>query len=210
MKKRSLEDNPWRLATNALVATALMLVAAIALVFAARWFDQETSNEEKKAKAALQASHLSLTNTQSDRERLEKNLLLFSELKKNNFTANPDRLRLVEALQLAAQSVPYTAVEWEIKPDEKLKTLIDDKTSTPVAQLMRVPIKLTAFTVHEAEWLTFLSQLQSSAIGYLSADSCAYDKKDINVDKGTIPSLDVVCRLSLLYTSALEKSPKAP
>ena len=202
--------NIWRMAAKPLVLGAIMLVVASAIGGGASWLAQSIALEQSKAQAALVAANQSLKNTQSDRARLEENLQMFGKLKQSRFAAAPDRLVMLETLEAASQNMRKSTLVWELGAQEKLKTLTDDKTGETVAQLVRVPMKLSASAVHEEEWVNLLTRLQGSGAGYFTTDNCIYDRKVLVHRSASVPSVDVRCDLSWLYVVAEGAAPKPP
>ncbi len=205
-KPRSL----WRMAARPLVLGAIMLVVAAALAGGANWLAQNISLEQGKAQAALDAANQSLQNTQSDRARLEENLQMFGKLKQSRFAAAPDRLAMLETLETASQDMRKSTLAWELGAQQKLKPLTDDKSGETVAQLVRVPMKLSASAIHEEEWLGLLARLQGSGAGYFTTDQCVYERRMLVRLSGSVPSVDVRCELSWLYVVAEGAAPKPP
>ncbi|MHB1201072.1 MAG: hypothetical protein ACYCZ6_16255, partial [Polaromonas sp.] len=175
---------------------------AAALAAGAVWLAQNGTLAQSSAQADLQAAEQALQSTQSDRARLEENLQLFDRLKQLRFVQVPDRLALLEALEAAADDLRQSTLTWELGPQETLKTLNDDQTGTPVAQLVRVPMKLSTSGVHEQEWLALLARLQRSGAGSFTTDDCVYEQKPFSKGGATVPALGVVCNLSWLYVVA--------
>lgn len=202
--------NPWRLSSRPLIAAAAMGVAAAALTGGASWFAKTIALEQGQAQARLLAAKEALQKTQADRARLEENLPRFDQLKQARFTQVPDRLLMLETLENAAKALHPSALEWELGPQENLKKLNDDKTGGGVAQLVRVPMKLTVSGVHEEEWLALLGRLQNSGAGYFTADSCVYERQIFTHAKTSVPAVNVLCNLSWLYVLADGATPKTP
>ena len=202
--------NIWRMAAKPLVLGAIMLVVASAIGGGASWLAQSIALEQSKAQAALDAANQSLQNMQSDRARLEENLQMFGKLKQSRFAAAPDRLAMLETLEAASQNMRKSTLVWELGAQEKLKALTDDKTGETVAQLVRVPMKLSASAVHEEEWVNLLARLQGSGAGYFTTDNCVYDRKVLVRLSASVPSVDVRCDLSWLYVVAEGAAPKSP
>lgn len=200
----------WRMAARPLVFGAVMCVAAAAIAGGASWLAGSIAQEAAQAQAALNAANQSLENTQSDRARLEENLQMFGKLKDSRFAHTPDRLAMLEALQAAAADLRRSTLVWELGAQEKLKPLTDDKGGEVVAQLVRVPMKLGANTIHEEEWLRLLSRLQGSGAGYFTLDTCVYERKVLIKVGISAPAVDVKCSLSWLYVVAEGAAPKAP
>lgn len=200
----------WRMSRARLIGAALMCIAAAALVAGTQWLAKITTLEQSQAQTTLQAAELALQNTQSDRARLEENLQLFGTLGQTRFARAPDRMAILEALELAGRDLRRKEVVWELAPQEKIKTLNDDKTGTPVAQLVRVTMKLGASNVHEDEWLTLLAALQGKGGGYFTTDSCVYDKGSFSFADAVMPAVAVTCTLSWLYVVPEPAAPKTP
>lgn len=200
----------WRLAARPLIGSAVMCVAAVAVAGGANWLAQQISLEQSKAQAVLNAANLSLENTQSDRARLEENLQMFSKLKQSRFAHAPDRLAILEALQGAARDLTKTPVAWELGAEEKLRPLTDDKTGDTVAQLVRVPMKLSAVGIHEDEWMALLARLQGGEAGYFTPDECIYERKVFSRFGKFLPAVDATCNLSWLYVKAEAATSKPP
>ena len=210
MNDQTKPRSAWRIAFRPLIAAGVMCAVAGVLAGGASWLAKSITREQSQAQAELLAAEQALNNTQTDRARLEENLQMFGELKQSHFAEAPDRLGLLEALERAAKDFRQTAVEWELGPQEKLKTLNDDKTGGAVAQLMRVPMKLSADGVHEEEWFSLLARLQGSGAGYFTADSCVYERKTFTRAYTSVPAVNVLCGLSWLYVVAEDAAPKAP
>lgn len=194
--------SPWRIASRSLIVGAALGIAAAALAAGAHWLAKNSALEQGRAQADLQAAEQALQNTQSDRARLEENLLLFGKLKQARFVQAPDRLALLEALEAAAGNLRQSPLAWELGPQETLRPLNDDKTGEAVAQLVRVPMKLGADGVHEQEWLALLARLQGSGAGIFATDGCVYEQKTFTRGGTSAPALAVVCNLSWLYVVA--------
>lgn len=199
----------WRMAARPLMAGVLMCAAAVALAGGAHWLAQSIAVEQNKAQAALNAANQSLENTQTDRARLEENLQMFDRLKQSRFAQAPDRLVMLEVLEASATGLGKRPLVWELGVQENIKSLKDDKSGEVVAQLVRVPMKLGASTIHEEEWLQLLGRLQGGGAGYFMPDSCVYEKKVIAGVGTSTSAVDVQCSLSWLYVAA-EAAPKAP
>ena len=210
MTKTPKPRSAWHKAAKAIAFSALMCAVAIGMVVAAQWFEKDVNREQAKAQAAMSASNAALQNTQSDRTRLEDNLQLFSKLQATRFTQAPDRLRLIEAMEQATKNMQKNALEWEIKPQEKIKVLNDDKTNTPVAQLVRVRMQLRANGVHEEEWLALMNQLRDSGAGYYAIDSCVYELKPYSRAYAVVPAVNTICQLSWIYAVADGPALKLP
>lgn len=202
--------NVWRMAARPLVLGAIMCTVAAVIAGSASWLAQNIALEQTKAQAVLDAANLSLENTQSDRARLEENLQMFGKLKQSHFAYTPDRLAMLESLEAAAGDLRKSTLVWELGAQEKLKPLNDDKTGEAVAHLVRVPMKLSANTIHEEEWLQLLARLQGSSAGYFTTDSCTYLGKTLILGEKSTPAVDAQCKLSWLYVVAQGTAPKAP
>ena len=200
----------WFLLRGRLITAAVMCVLAVALAATASWVSTTMVPEQDRAQEVLVAAVRALENTQSDRTRLEQNLQLFDSLKKSPFSRMPDRMLLLEALENAARDLYPSDITWELRPQELLKPLNDDKTGAVVAQLFRVPMKLNASGVHENEWLGLLTRLQGSSAGYFRVDACTYEKKEFRSLDKAIPAVNVTCNLSWLYAVAASSAPKTP
>lgn len=200
----------WRMAARPLVLGAIMLVVAAAIAGGASWLAQSIALEQSQAQTALDAANQSLQNTQSDRTRLEENLQMFGKLKQSRFASAPDRLAILETLEAASQGLRKSTLVWELGAQQKIKALTDDKTGETVAQLVRVPMKISASTIHEEEWLNLLARLQAAGAGHFTTDSCVYDRKMLVRVSGSAPSVDVRCDLSWLYVVAEGLSTKPP
>lgn len=200
----------WRLAARPLVLGALMCAVAAGIAGGARQLAQNIAVEKSKAQAALDAANQSLQNTQSDRARLEDNLQMFGKLQQSRFAAAPDRLAILEALETAARDLRKSALVWELGAQEKLKPLTDDKTGVTVAQLVRIPMKLSAVGIHEDEWLSLLARLYGGGAGHFTTDSCTYLAKTFNAGDRSAPAVDAQCNLSWLYVVVEGAAPKAP
>jgi len=200
----------WRMAARPLALCAIMCTVAATLVGGASWLAGSVALEQGKAQAALDAANLSLENTQSDRARLEENLQMFGKLKQSRFAHAPDRLAMLEALEVAARDLHKSTLVWELGAQEKLKPLNDDKTGEAVAHLVRVPMKLGVSGVHEEEWISLLARLQGGNAGYFTADSCVYEQKIFASAGRSAPAVDVRCELSWLYVVAEGAAPKTP
>lgn len=190
------------MALGALMAGAALCIVAAALVAGALWLAKESALAQSSAQADLQAAEQALQNTQSDRARLEENLQLFGKLRQARFVQAPDRLALLEALEAAAGELRQSTLAWELGPQETLKALNDDQTGAPVAQLVRVPMKLSTSGVHEQEWLALLARLQGRGAGTFTTDDCVYEKNIFSRGGASAPALGVVCHLSWLYVLA--------
>ncbi|WP_372824742.1 hypothetical protein [Polaromonas sp.] len=200
----------WQMAAKPLMWSGAMCAVAAAIAGGANWMARNISLEQSNAQAALGAANLSLENTQSDRARLEENLQMFGKLKQSRFAHTPDRLAMLETLEVAAADLRKSTLVWELGAQEKLKALTDDKTGETVAQLVRVPMKLSASAIHEEEWLNLLARLHGSGTGYFTTDNCVYERKAL-VGIGVLaPAVDVKCSLSWLYVVAEGVAPKAP
>ena len=200
----------WRMAARPLVLGAIMLAMAAVIAGGASWLAQNVALEQAKAQAALDAANQSLQNTQSDRARLEENLQMFGKLKQSRFAAAPERLVMLETLEAASQDMRKSTLVWELGAQEKLKPLADDKSGETVAQLVRVPMKLSASAIHEEEWLRLLARLQGSGAGHFTSDNCVYDQRILIRLSASVPSVDVKCELSWLYVVAEGAPPKPP
>ncbi len=200
----------WRMAAKPLMLGALMCMTALAMAGGAHWLAQNIVIEQAKAQAALTAANQSLENTQSDRARLEENLQMFDKLKRSRFAQAPDRLAMLEVLETSASDFGKRPLVWELGVQENIKALSDDKSGEVVAQLVRVPMKLSASTVHEEEWLRLLGRLQGGGAGFFMPDSCVYEKKIIAGVGTSTAAVDVQCSLSWLYVFPETTPPKAP
>lgn len=200
----------WQMAARPLMAGAAMCVVAAAIAGGANWLAQRIALEQGQAQAALDAANLSLENTQSDRARLEENLQLFGKLRQSSFVHKPDRLAMLEALETAARDLKKGTLLWELGVEEKLKPLNDDKTGEPVAQLVRVPMKLSTGGVHEEEWNNLLGRLQRAGAGYFTTDTCSYTSMNFNAANKSVPAVNIQCQLSWLYVVTQGDSPKTP
>jgi type II secretory pathway pseudopilin PulG len=187
------------MAQKHLLIAGVMIAIAAALVFGASWLTKDQAQKQISAKEALNVANASLQNTQSDRTRLEENLQRFVELKKSRFTKLPDRLALLEAIETAGKALPTSTLEWELGAQVKVMALNDELTGTAVAQLLRIPMKLSVSGIHEEEWFAFLAQLPNADAGYFLTDSCIYDRKAYSRASAVVPSLGAVCNLSWLY-----------
>jgi hypothetical protein len=192
----------WRMALMPLMGGVLMCAVAATLAVGVSWLADNTASEQSKAQAALLAAQQSLQNTQLDMARLEDNLQTYDKLKQSRFLGVPDRLSLLEALEAAAKESRQSAFDWELGPQEKMKVLIDTKTGAAVAQLVRIPMKLTANGIHEEEWLQLLVRLQASGAGSFVTNTCAYDPDSYSTARGAAPAVKVACDLSWLYVVA--------
>lgn len=200
----------WEMAAKSLVAGVVMCIVALTIAGGANWLAQTIALEQGNAKAALDAANLSLQNTQSDRARLEENLQMFDKLKQSRFAHTPDRLAMLEALEVAAADLRKSTLVWELGAQEKLKPLTDDKSGEAVAQLVRISMKLGANTTHEEEWVRLLSRLQGSGAGYFTLDGCLYERKVLVGIDTSAPAVDVKCSLSWLYVVPESTTPKPP
>ena len=200
----------WRMAARPLVLGALMCTVAAGIAGGASWLAENSALEKRKAQAALDAANLSLRNTQSDRARLEENLQMFGKLQQSRFVQAPDRLAMLEALETAARDLRKNTLVWELGAQEKIKPLTDDKTGVTVAQLVRVPMKLSASGIHEEEWNSMLARLYRGGAGYFTTDSCTYVAKTFNAGDKSGAAVDAQCNLSWLYVVMEGAAPKAP
>ena len=200
----------WRMAARPLVLGALMCIVAVGIAGGASWLAENIALEKRKAQAALDAANLSLQNTQSDRARLEENLQMFGKLQQSRFVQAPDRLAMLEALETSARDLRKNTLAWELGAQEKIKPLTDDKTGGTVAQLVRVPMKLSASGIHEEEWISLLARLYRGGAGYFTADSCTYVAKAFNAGDKSGAAVDAQCNLSWLYVVREGAAPKAP
>lgn len=200
----------WAQSRWQLLGATLMGVTAVALAATAIWLADTTAIEQNRAQATLSAAQEALQNTQSDRSRLEDNLQLFDTLKRSHFSHMPDRLGILDTLEAAGRDMRGKEVTWELGPQEKIKPLNDDKTGVAVAQLVRIPMKLSASRVHEQEWLGFLARLQNKGAGYYTTDACLYDKSKITVNDTPVVALNVACSLSWLYVVADTPAARTP
>lgn len=210
MSEPTKPSSAWKQATKGLLIGAAMCVVAVAIALAANYWARGVAAEQIQSQAAMQAASQALQNTQTDRTRLEENLQVFRTLKMSRFAKSPDRLRLIEALESAGRNLQQSTVEWSLAPQETLKTLNDDATGTPVAKLVRVPMRLSARGIHEEEWLDLLTRLPGSDIGYFTTDDCTYDRRTFAVGSTTVPALDVECNLSWLYVVPEVATAKTP
>jgi hypothetical protein len=199
-----------RLASRSIFMAGIACVVAVGVVIGVRMVDTNITIEQQQSAAELAAAELALQNTQADRTRLEENLQVFERLKKAGFVNNPDRLRILEVLENAIKGMRRTTITWEMAPQQNQKSLNDDKTSAVVAQLVSVPMKLTAEGIHEEEWLTMLSLLQDKGAGFYVINSCAYDKTAYSKNLIAVPAIKVSCNLSWLYVIAEAVPPKTP
>jgi hypothetical protein len=199
-----------RLASRHLALGGLACMVAIGMVIGIRVIDQKITLEQQNSAAELAAAELALQNTQADRTRLEENLLVFQRLKKSGFVNTPDRLRILEVLENAIKGMRRTTITWEMAPQQNQKALNDDKTSALVAQLVSVPMKLSAEGIHEEEWLTMLAMLQDKGAGFYALNSCVYDKNLYAKNQISVPAINVSCNLSWLYVIAEPAAPKTP
>lgn len=199
MSQLAKKFGPWRIALRSLLVAAALCIVAGALAAGAFWLAQDSALLQSRAQADLQTAEQALQSTQSDRARLEENLQLFDTLKQSHFVQAPDRLVLLEALDAAASGLRQGTLAWELGAQETLKPLNDDQSGAAVAQLLRVPMKLSTDGVHEDEWLALLARLQGSRGGSFSTDTCAYEQKIFTKGGNSAPALGVVCHLSWLY-----------
>ena len=208
--KLPVQTNAIRMAIRPLLLAGLACLVAVGMVVGVRMVDQSIALEQQKSAADLAAAGLALQNTQADRTRLEENLQVFQRLKKAGFVQTPDRLRILEVLENAIKNMRRTAIAWEMAPQQNQKALNDDKTSTLVAQLVSVPMKLSAEGIHEDEWLTMLALLQDKGAGFYAINSCAYEKNLYAKNQISVPAINVSCNLSWLYVVAEATPPKTP
>ena len=208
--KQPLQTSATRMASRSLMLGGIACLVAVSMVVGTRMIDQKIILEQQNSAAELAAAELALQNTQADRTRLEENLLVFERLKKAGFVQTPDRLRILEVLENAIKGMRRTVINWEMAPQQNQKTLSDDKTSTQVAQLVSVPMKISAEGIHEQEWLTMLSLLQENGAGYYAINSCAYDKNTYSKSQMSLPAVNASCNLSWLYVIAEAAPPKPP
>lgn len=180
------------------IATVVCLVAA-AMAFGVGKVADAAKLNQSNAAADLVAAELALQNTQADRARLEANLQLFVRLRKDRFVEPPDRLRILETLENASKEMRRSEIAWDMGPEEKKKTLNDDKSGAAVAQLLRVPLKISSKGVHEEEWLTLLARLQNAGAGYFATESCTYVKDVFAKSQISLPAVNATCNLSWLY-----------
>ena len=199
-----------RLAGRHIALAGIACVVAIGMVVGMSMVDQNITLKQQKSAAELAAAELALQNTQADRTRLEENLLVFERLKKAGFVNTPDRLRILEVLENGIKSMRRIAVTWEMAPQQNQKALNDDKTSALVAQLVSVPMKLSAEGIHEEEWLSMLAMLQDKGAGFYALNSCMYEKNLYAKNLISIPAINVSCNLSWLYVIAEAAPPKTP
>ena len=199
-----------RLASRSIVMAGIACVVAVGSVIGVRMVDSNITIEQQQSAAELAAAELALQNTQADRTRLEENLQVFERLKKAGFVNSPDRLRILEVLENAIKGMRRTTITWEMAAQQNQKPLNDDKTSGLVAQLVSVPMKLSAEGVHEEEWLTMLALLQDKGAGFYAVNSCTYEKNLYAKNQLSVPALNVSCNLSWLYVIAEAVPPKTP
>lgn len=208
--RQTAAGSAWLKSRWQLFSAAFMGAAGIALAVASIWLADTTTTAQNQAQATLGAAQEALQNTQSDRSRLEGNLQLFGTLKQAHFSHAPDRLGILDTLETAGRDLRGKEVVWELGPQEKIRPLNDDKTGAAVAQLVRIPMKLSASRVHEEEWLGFLARLQNKGAGYYTTDSCLYEKSKVAVNDSMFAGLNVVCQLSWLYVVADDGTVKTP
>lgn len=200
----------WRRATKGLLIGAALCVLAAAVAAGAIYWARDAAAAQVRSQAVMQAASVALQNTQTDRTRLEENLQVFRTLKMSRFAKQPDRLQLIEALENAGRNLSQSTIEWSLAPQETLKTLNDDSTGSPVAKLVRVPMRITARGIHEEEWLELLTRMQGPDTGFFTADNCTYDRRTFATGDTTIPSIDVECNLSWLYVVPEGATTKTP
>jgi len=195
----------WRMALMPVLCGVLMCVVAATLVVGVNWLADNTANEQSQAQTALTAAERALKKTQLDMARLDGNLQTYDQLKQSGFLGVQDRLGLVEALEDAAKALHQSAFEWELGPEEKMQALIDSQTGEKVAQLMRIPMKLSASGIHEEEWLQLLARMQTSGAGSFVTNTCVYEAASYSNARSTrsaAPAVKVACDLSWLYVVA--------
>lgn len=192
------------------ILAGLVCAAAAGFSYGASQLAKDVSLEQGKAQAALASAELALQNTQADRVRLEENLVLFDKLKQSAFVQAPDRLRILESLENATKAMPLTAVEWQLSPQETIKTLNDEKTSAPVGKLARLSMRIRAEAVHEEEWLSLLGRLKSGTAGYFLATTCTYDKTSLSKAQFAVAATNATCTLTWLYVVPDAVAPKPP
>lgn len=199
-----------QMSARPVILAGLVCAAAAGISYWANLLAKDVAVEQSNAQAALAAAELALLNTQADRARLEENLVLFSKLKRGEFVQAPDRLGILEALENATKAMSQTAVEWQLSPQEYIRVLFDDKTSAPVAQLVRVSIRLRAEAVHEEEWLNLLLRLKSGNAGYFLTNKCTYDRSALSRGQFSVPATSATCNLTWLYVIPDSPAPKPP
>ena len=192
----------WRMALMPLMGGVLMCAVAATVAGGVAWLADSIARDQSKAQAALLVAEQTLKNTQLDMARLEDNLQTYDKLKQSGFLGVPDRLSLLEALEAAAKVSRLSAFDWELGPQEKMKDLIDTKTGAAVAQLVRIPMKLTASGIHEEEWLQMLARLQASGAGSFVTNTCVYEPVSYSAARTAAPAVKVACDLSWLYVVA--------
>ena len=188
-----------QISARPVIFAGLVCAAAAGVSFWASELAKDVAIEQSSAQTALAAAELALQNTQADRVRLEENLVLFGKLKQTAFIQQPDRLRILEALDAATKVVPLSVIEWELSPQETVKVLVDDKTSAPVGQLVRLPMRIRAEAIHEQEWLTLLGSLKNGTAGYFSTNECTYDRASLSRAQFSVPAVNASCNLAWLY-----------
>jgi hypothetical protein len=193
----------WRMALMPLMGGVLMCAVAATVAGGVAWLADSIANDQRQAQAALLAAEQTLKNTQLDMARLEDNLQTYDKLKQSGFLGVPDRLSLLEALEAAAKVSRQSTFDWELGPQEKLKVMTDTKTGAAVAQLIRIPMKLTASGIHEEEWLQLLARLQASGAGSFVTNTCVYEPDSYSAARSAAaPAVKVACDLSWLYVVA--------
>jgi len=194
----------------ALAVAGVACVLAAAMAFGVGKVADAAKLKQSNAAADLAAAELALQNTQADRARLEENLQLFVQLRKDRFVEPPDRLRILETLENASKGMRRSEIAWDMGPEERKKSLSDDKSGTAVAQLLRVPLKISSKGVHEEEWLTLLARLQNAGAGYFSIESCTYVKDIFAKSQISLPAVNATCNLSWWYVVPEISAVKTP
>lgn len=189
---------PTKLPRRNFAFAAALVVAALALVWGTRVHESSVMRNAAEA-ASQKAQALSdLADSEDARKRLEANLRDYERLSAEGFVGAPDRVSLIEALELAARPLTGVALRWEFQP-ARIVQAVNDPKGQHLADVSVVPMKVATEGVEEVEWLEFLRRLKSAPQGQVRVEACALDRVRIGAGLRDLPAVRAECELQWVH-----------
>ena len=202
--------NVLRLARGALLLSAVVLIAAAGLAWAAAERRDQATRIAADRVMLLEQARSELAAVQVARARLEANLRRYETLRASGFVGTPDRVGLLEALDQAARALAAVPLRWELAADLTLQSFQDPKSGNPLAQARVVPMRLAADHVHEAEWMDLLARLRQSDKGQLRIEGCDLRLHTFIAGARELPSVSADCALAWVHIAPASSAASSP
>ncbi|MCA0211963.1 MAG: hypothetical protein LCH79_02160 [Proteobacteria bacterium] len=206
----AVQASLWYLARGRLALAAAIVVVAGGIAYWAHARHAYAQEVQQIAQSRLQRASTELAEAEEARVRLEDNLREFESLSKSGFVGAPDRVALIEALDLASRAVPGANLRWSISPPRLIESVTDLKTGASAAEIQSIPMRLEADSVHEREWLDLLARLSAARMGQLRVQSCEWGASSLPYGPGTVSVMRSLCDVLWIHAQPPVSADKPP